>query len=64
MAIEYARLFASNHLAINDDLFARLHEHYSDAEILDLSVCTARFLGFGRLTQVLGVDAACAIDHG
>jgi hypothetical protein len=29
-----------------------------------LTIIIARHLGFGRLTQVLGVDVACSIDGG
>ena len=59
IAIEYAERFALDHLAIDDDFFVRLHEHYSDADILDLTICIADFMGFGRLTQVLKLDVAC-----
>jgi hypothetical protein len=34
---------------------------FDDAEILDLTVCIARHLAFGRITQVLGVDVACPL---
>jgi alkylhydroperoxidase family enzyme len=61
LAIEYAERFCTDHLNIDDDLFARLRAAFSDAEILDLSVTVARHLGFGRLTQVLQVDLACPI---
>ena len=61
LAIEYAERFALDHLAIDDELFVRLREHYSDADVLDLSICIADFLGFGRLTQVLKLDVACDI---
>ena len=60
MAIEFAGRFAVDHLGIDEDLFARLHTHFNDAEILDLCVCCARHLGFGRITQVLQLDQSCA----
>jgi alkylhydroperoxidase family enzyme len=63
LAIEFAERFALDHLAIDDALFARLGAAFTDAEVLDLAFCTARFLGFGRMTQVLGVDAACPLPH-
>jgi alkylhydroperoxidase family enzyme len=61
VAVEYAELFALDHLSIGDDLLARLMEHWSPAEILDLTVCIGRHLAFGRLTAVLAVDLACPI---
>ena len=62
LAIEYAERFALDHLAIDDEFFVRLREHFSDADILDLTICIADFMGFGRLTQVLKLDVACSLD--
>jgi hypothetical protein len=39
----------------------RLQQHWSPAEILDLTVCIGRHLAFGRLTAVLAIDLACPI---
>jgi alkylhydroperoxidase family enzyme len=61
VAIEYAERFALDHLAIDDAFFERLRAHFSDADVLDLSICIADFLGFGRLTQVLKLDVACDV---
>lgn len=63
VAIEYAEKFAQDHLAIDDDLFQRLHQHFDDAEILDLTFVLARHLGFGRMTQVLGLDVSCPVHR-
>jgi alkylhydroperoxidase family enzyme len=60
LAIEYADLYANDHLAIDDEFFARMHEQWSDAEILELTIEIAKCLGFGRLTAVLDLDEACA----
>jgi alkylhydroperoxidase family enzyme len=62
LAIEYAERFALDHLNIDDAFFVRLHEHFSDADILDLTICIADYMGFGRLTQVLKLDQACSLD--
>ncbi len=56
LAIEYAERFALDHHSLDEDVFARLREHFTDAEILDLSICTATFLALGRLTKVLRLD--------
>ncbi|HXA30333.1 MAG TPA: hypothetical protein VN193_16480 [Candidatus Angelobacter sp.] len=61
VAVEYAERFALDHQGIDDDLFSRLQEHWSPAEILDLTVCIGRHLAFGRLTAVLAIDLACPI---
>lgn len=62
IAIEYAERFALDHLNIDDAFFVRLHEHFSDADILDLTICIADYMGFGRLTQVLKLDQECSLD--
>ncbi|HZU79905.1 MAG TPA: carboxymuconolactone decarboxylase family protein, partial [Acidimicrobiales bacterium] len=41
LAIEYAERFATDHRAIDDELFARLRAAFSDAEVLDLTMCVA-----------------------
>lgn len=62
LAIEYAERFALDHRAIDDDLWTRLRAHYSDEEIVDLSLCLVVFLGLGRLLAVLEVDPDTAVD--
>jgi AhpD family alkylhydroperoxidase len=62
LAIEYAERFAIDHGSIDDALFGRLRELFTDPEILDLTLCVAVFLGLGRSLTVLGVDRSCAID--
>jgi len=63
VAIEYAEKFALDHLSIDDAFFDRLHAHFSDADILDLTICIADFMGFGRLTQVLQLDVSCDVSE-
>ncbi len=58
LAIEYAERFALDHLSIDDTFFRQLREHYSDREIVDLTICIATFLGFGRLTQVFELSVS------
>jgi alkylhydroperoxidase family enzyme len=62
VAIEYTERFALDHLAIDDELFRRLLEHFDPGDVLELTVIIARHLGFGRLTQVLGLDVDCPVD--
>ncbi len=56
LAIEYAERFATDHRAIDDDLFSRLRAQFGDDEILDLTLCCAVFLGLGRTLEVLGIN--------
>ena len=56
LAIEYAARFARDHAAIDDDLFERLHVAFTDAEILDLTMCIAAYLGLGRALAVLDIE--------
>jgi alkylhydroperoxidase family enzyme len=60
LAIEYARVFATDHRSIDDAFFARLKEQFTDPEILELTICIGDWMAFGRLTAVLDLDEACA----
>ena len=62
LVIEYAERFATDHTSLNDAFFTRLRNSFSDAEILDLTLCVAVFLGLGRSLSVLGVDQSCALN--
>ena len=62
LAVEYAERFALAHTAIDDDFFVRMHTVYTDAEILDLTVCIGAWLALGRTMNVLGVDSYCRIE--
>jgi AhpD family alkylhydroperoxidase len=59
LAIEYAERFALDHTNIDDAFFARLKEHFTDPEILDLTICIGNWVAFGRLTMLLDLDEAC-----
>jgi len=62
LAIEYAERFAADHLNIDDVFFARLAQSFTDAEILDLTICLAAFLGLGRMLRSLGIDETSLLD--
>jgi alkylhydroperoxidase family enzyme len=61
LAIEYAERFALDHESLDDAFYARLRSAYSDAEVLDLTVCIGGWLALGRTLHVLGLDDACRI---
>ncbi len=57
LAAEFAERFALDHLAMDDDLWDRLHAAYGDDELADLTICCGTFLGMGRTLAVVGVRA-------
>ena len=61
LAAEWAERFALDHHGLDADLWARMHAHYTDAEIVELSMCLGSWIAFGRLNHVLGLDAACTL---
>ncbi|MCC5888641.1 MAG: carboxymuconolactone decarboxylase family protein [Gammaproteobacteria bacterium] len=48
-AIAYGEMMATNHLAINDEIYDNLRKHFSEAQIVELGMTVAFFVGFGRL---------------
>lgn len=61
LVMDFAQRFVLDHDSIDDAYFEILRAHFADGEILDLAFCVARFLAFGRLTRVLGLDDECAL---
>lgn len=57
LAAEFAQRFALDHMAMDDDFWARLRAAYADDEIADLTICCGTFLGLGRMLAVMGVPA-------
>ena len=62
LVIEYAELFALDHHTIDGAFYDRMRATgFTDAEILDLTVCIGGWLALGRTLHVLGIDDACAL---
>lgn len=55
LAIEFGEQFAIDHTGIGDDLWARMSEHFSDPEMLELTVIAGFCVGIGRAFQVLDI---------
>jgi alkylhydroperoxidase family enzyme len=55
-ALTFADLMATDHHKIDDAVFAELRRHFSEAEIVELGMSAALFIGFGRLNAVIGID--------
>lgn len=64
LAAEFAERYAVDHHGIDQDFWDRMSAHYSDAEIVELSMCLGSWLAFGRLNHVLGLDTACVLPSG
>ena len=54
-ALAFAELMATDHHKVDDAVFADLKKHFSEAEIVELGVHTAMFVGFGRLNTAFGL---------
>jgi alkylhydroperoxidase family enzyme len=61
IAIEYAEKFAVDHTSLDDAFFARMRKHYSDEQIMEISVCVGTWLVTGRIVMVMDAGVACAL---
>ena len=50
IALRYADLLSTNHLSIDDALYASLARHFSEKEVVELGSWCAICIGFGRLS--------------
>lgn len=61
LAAEYAERYALDHHGIDDEFWTRMSAHYSQKEIVELSMSIGSWLAFGRLNHVLGIDTVCLL---
>ncbi|MFI5625476.1 carboxymuconolactone decarboxylase family protein [Nocardioides sp. NPDC051685] len=61
LAAEFAERYAIDHHGIDQDFWDRMSAHYTDPEIVELSMCLGSWLAFGRLNRVLGLDSTCVL---
>lgn len=61
LAAEYAERYALDHHNIDEEFWARMTAHYSQQEIVELSMSIGSWLAFGRLNHVLGIDTVCVL---
>ena len=61
LAAEYAERFALDHHGLDDEFWVRMKAAYTDAEIVELSMCLGSWIAFGRLNHVFGLDSACTL---
>jgi alkylhydroperoxidase family enzyme len=62
VTIEFVDRFGFAPQTIDDEFFAHLRASFTEDEVVDLVFCTARNVGFGRLTHVLGLDDSCELS--
>ncbi|MER5949582.1 carboxymuconolactone decarboxylase family protein [Streptomyces sp. NPDC001904] len=61
LAAEYAERYALDHHGLDDAFWQRMTAHYSQTQIVELSMAIGSWLAFGRLNHVLGLDAVCVL---
>lgn len=54
-ALAFADSMSTDHLAVTDEMFARLYEHFSPQEVMELCFQVATFVGYGRMGAVLAM---------
>ena len=57
-ALRYAEKLAVDHHKVDDELWAELRRHFTEAEIIELTAHTTLFIGFGRFNEIVGLDPA------
>jgi alkylhydroperoxidase family enzyme len=63
LAAEYAERYALDHHGLDEEFWSRMTAHYSQREIVELSMCIGSWLAFGRLNHVLGLDTMCMLPR-
>ncbi|MET9230341.1 carboxymuconolactone decarboxylase family protein [Lentzea sp. NPDC003310] len=61
LAAEYAERYALDHHGLDEEFWARMTRHYSQVEIVELTMSIGAWLVFGRLNRVFGLDAMCVL---
>jgi alkylhydroperoxidase family enzyme len=57
-ALRYAEKLAVDHQKVDDALWAELRQHFSEAEVIELTAHTTLYIGFGRFNEIVGLDPA------
>ena len=60
LAIEFGERYAVDHTTIDDEFWGRCSEHFSDTEMLELTIIAGFCVGMGRAFTVL--DLAVDFD--
>lgn len=63
LAAEYAERYATDHHGLDAEFWDRMGAHYTQVEVVELSMSIGSWLAFGRLNHVLGLDAMCMLPR-
>ena len=63
VALEYTERFCTDSAGIDDDLVARLGEHFDPGTVVDLTLVVGKYVAMGRFMQVLGLDQTCDLAY-
>jgi alkylhydroperoxidase family enzyme len=61
LCVEFAERYSTDHLGMDDTFWRRLHDQFSDDELVDLALCVGSWLALGRFNQVFDIDGACRV---
>ena len=50
-----------DHASLDDAFFARMRAHFSDEEILEISICVGTWLSLGRITKIMDAGVSCPV---
>jgi alkylhydroperoxidase family enzyme len=54
-SLRFAELMATDHLAIDAAVYEGLREHFTEEQLVELSMHCAQYVGFGRMTATWGL---------
>jgi alkylhydroperoxidase family enzyme len=57
-ALRYAEKLAVDHHKVDDQFWAELRSHFTEAEIIELTAHTSVYIGWGRFNEIVGIDPA------
>lgn len=61
-AIVFAEKMATDHFSVDDDTIRRLRRLFTEAEVLELMMMSAQYVGFGRMLAILQLEeVSCPI---
>jgi alkylhydroperoxidase family enzyme len=61
-ALEFVERFCEQPGSIDDALIDELRDSLGDDGVIDLAVCVAKYVAFGRLITVLQLDQTCSLE--
>jgi hypothetical protein len=61
LCVEFAERYSTDHLGMDDAFWGRLHDEFTDDELVDLALCVGSWLALGRFNQVFDIDGGCRV---